>query len=230
MPLLEIDHVSFTYPDGDGYRTILNNVNLEFESGLFYAIVGASGSGKTTFLTLLAGMDAVHEGEIRYQGQSLERIGFWAYRRHHVGMVFQNFNLIPYMTGLENVLVAMGIAKSGNKATALKLLENLGIGASKAKRSVRRLSGGEQQRVAIARALANNPDIIIADEPSGNLDGATETAIIGLFQQLAHEQKKCVIVVTHSEKVAANADIILRLHPTEGTFDREVRNALTNAA
>jgi putative ABC transport system ATP-binding protein len=224
MPLLEIEHVSFTYPDGDGYRTILNDVSLQFEAGQFYAIVGASGSGKTTFLTLIAGMDDVHEGEIRYQGQSLKTIGLWTYRRQHIGMVFQNFNLIPYMTGLENVMVAIGISKSGNKATALKLLDDLGIGVTKAKRSVRRLSGGEQQRVAIARALANNPDIIIADEPSGNLDGATEIAIIGLFKQLAHEQGKCVIVVTHSEKVAANADIILRLHPTDGTFEPAVRN------
>ena len=221
MALLDIENVSFTYPDGEGYRTILNQVNLSFDQGTFYAIVGASGSGKTTFLTLIAGMDQVHNGKIRYNGKALEDIGLWTYRRQHVGMVFQNFNLIPYMTGLENVLVAMGIAKTGNKATALELLETLGIGATKAKRSVRRLSGGEQQRVAIARALANNPDIIIADEPSGNLDGATETAIIGLFQRLAHEQGKCVIVVTHSEKVAANADIILRLHPTEGTFERD---------
>jgi putative ABC transport system ATP-binding protein len=165
----------------------------------------------------------VHDGSIRYNGKALGEIGLWTYRRKHVGMVFQNFNLIPYMTGLENVLVAMGIAKTGNKATALKLLEELGIGATKAKRSVRRLSGGEQQRVAIARALANNPDIIIADEPSGNLDGATETAIIGLFQRLAHDQGKCVIVVTHSEKVAANADVILRLHPTDGTFEKDIR-------
>ena len=219
MALLEIENVSFTYPDGEGYRTILNQVNLEFHQGTFYAIVGASGSGKTTFLTLIAGMDQVHDGSIRYDGKALEQIGLWTYRRQHVGMVFQNFNLIPYMTGLANVLVAMGIAKTGNKATALKLLEELGIGVTKAKRSVRRLSGGEQQRVAIARALANNPDIIIADEPSGNLDGTTETAIIGLFQRLAHDQGKCVIVVTHSEKVAANADIILRLHPTDGSFE-----------
>jgi putative ABC transport system ATP-binding protein len=223
MALLEIENVSFTYPDGEGYRTILNQVNLEFNHGTFYAIVGASGSGKTTFLTLIAGMDQVHDGSIRYNGKALGEIGLWTYRRKHVGMVFQNFNLIPYMTGLENVLVAMGIAKTGNKATALKLLEELGIGATKAKRSVRRLSGGEQQRVAIARALANNPDIIIADEPSGNLDGATETAIIGLFQRLAHDQGKCVIVVTHSEKVAANADVILRLHPTDGTFEKDIR-------
>lgn len=224
MPLLEIDNVSFTYPDGDGYRTILNHVDLAFEPSTFYAIVGASGSGKTTFLTLIAGMDQVHEGSIRYNGQALEKIGLWNYRRNHVGMVFQNFNLIPYMTGLENVLVAMGIAKTGNKTSALELLEDLGVGPTKAKRSVRRLSGGEQQRVAIARALANNPDIIIADEPSGNLDGATEAAIIGLFQRLAHEQGKCVIVVTHSEKVASNADIILRLHPSDGTFETEIRN------
>jgi putative ABC transport system ATP-binding protein len=224
MTLLDIENVSFTYPDGDGYRTILNHVNQKFEQRTFYAIVGASGSGKTTFLTLIAGMDQVHEGSIRYNGQALEKIGLWNYRRKHVGMVFQNFNLIPYMTGLENVLVAMGIAKTGNKTSALKLLEDLGVGPTKAKRSVRRLSGGEQQRVAIARALANNPDIIIADEPSGNLDGATEAAIIGLFQRLAHEQGKCVIVVTHSEKVASNADIILRLHPSDGTFEKEIRN------
>ena len=184
-----------------------------------YAIVGSSGSGKTTFLTLIAGLDSAQEGSITFKGKNIAEIGLWEYRRNHVGMVFQSYNLIPYMTGLENVLVAMGISgKTHMKDSAYELLQSIGIERNKANRNVRRLSGGEQQRIAIARAMANQPDIIVADEPTGNLDGETEDTIIGLFRKLATEKDKCVIVVTHSEKVAKQADVILRLHATKGTF------------
>jgi putative ABC transport system ATP-binding protein len=219
MKLLDIKDVFFTYPDGDSIRTILDHVNVTFEKGHLYAIVGSSGSGKTTFLTLIAGLDSAKEGCILFKDKDITEIGLWEYRRNHVGMVFQSYNLIPYMTGLENVLVAMGISgKMHKKNEAYELLESIGIAKSKADRNVRRLSGGEQQRIAIARAMANQPDIIVADEPTGNLDGETEDTIIGLFRQLASEKDKCVIVVTHSEKVAKQADVILRLHATKGTF------------
>jgi putative ABC transport system ATP-binding protein len=219
MKLLDIKDVFFTYPDGDSVRTILDHVNVTFEKGNLYAIVGSSGSGKTTFLTLIAGLDTAQEGSITFKGKDISEIGLWEYRRNHVGMVFQSYNLIPYMTGLENVLVAMGISgKTQMKDSAYELLDSIGIEKNKANRNVRRLSGGEQQRIAIARAMANQPDIIVADEPTGNLDGETEDTIIGLFRQLASEKDKCVIVVTHSEKVAKQADVILRLHATKGTF------------
>jgi putative ABC transport system ATP-binding protein len=219
MKLLDIKDVFFTYPDGDSVRTILDYVNVTFEKGNLYAIVGSSGSGKTTFLTLIAGLDTAQEGSITFKGKDISEIGLWEYRRNHVGMVFQSYNLIPYMTGLENVLVAMGISgKTHMKDSAYELLDSIGIEKNKANRNVRRLSGGEQQRIAIARAMANQPDIIVADEPTGNLDGETEDTIIGLFRQLASEKDKCVIVVTHSEKVAKQADVILRLHATKGTF------------
>ena len=219
MKLLDIKDVFFTYPDGDSVRTILDHVNVTFEKGSLYAIVGSSGSGKTTFLTLIAGLDTAQEGSITFKGQDIREIGLWEYRRNHVGMVFQSYNLIPYMTGLENVLVAMGISgKTHMKDSAYELLDSIGIEKNKANRNVRRLSGGEQQRIAIARAMANQPDIIVADEPTGNLDGETEDTIIGLFRKLASEKDKCVIVVTHSEKVAKQADVILRLHATKGTF------------
>jgi putative ABC transport system ATP-binding protein len=219
MKLLDIKDVFFTYPDGDSVRTILDHVNVTFEKGSLYAIVGSSGSGKTTFLTLIAGLDTAQEGSITFKGKDIAEIGLWEYRRNHVGMVFQSYNLIPYMTGLENVLVAMGISgKMHMKDSAYELLDSIGIEKNKANRNVRRLSGGEQQRIAIARAMANQPDIIVADEPTGNLDGETEDTIIGLFRKLASEKDKCVIVVTHSEKVAKQADVILRLHATKGTF------------
>lgn len=219
MKLLDIKDVFFTYPDGDSVRTILDHVNVTFEKGNMYAIVGSSGSGKTTFLTLIAGLDSAQEGSITFKGKDIAEIGLWEYRRNHVGMVFQSYNLIPYMTGLENVLVAMGISgKTHMKDSAYELLESIGIEKNKANRNVRRLSGGEQQRIAIGRAMANQPDIIVADEPTGNLDGETEDTIIGLFRKLATEKDKCVIVVTHSEKVAKQADVILRLHATKGTF------------
>ena len=219
MKLLDIKDVFFTYPDGDSVRTILDHVNITFEKGNMYAIVGSSGSGKTTFLTLIAGLDSAQEGSITFKEKNIAEIGLWEYRRNHVGMVFQSYNLIPYMTGLENVLVAMGISgKTHMKDSAYELLQSIGIERNKANRNVRRLSGGEQQRIAIARAMANQPDIIVADEPTGNLDGETEDTIIGLFRKLATEKDKCVIVVTHSEKVAKQADVILRLHATKGTF------------
>jgi putative ABC transport system ATP-binding protein len=219
MALLDVNDVFFAYPDGDSVRTILDHISVSFEKGHFYAIVGSSGSGKTTFLTLIAGLDTAQQGNISFKGKDIREIGLWEYRRNHIGMVFQSYNLIPYMTGLENVLVAMGISgKTHMKNTAYELLESIGIEKNKANRNVRRLSGGEQQRIAIARAMANQPDIIVADEPTGNLDGETEDTIIGLFRQLARDKDKCVIVVTHSEKIAKQADVILRLHATKGTF------------
>lgn len=223
MTILETKDLYFTYPDGDARKVILNEVNVSFEKGKFYTILGESGSGKTTFLSLIAALDKPERGEILYAGENIEKIGYEKYRRNNIGIVFQSYNLIPYMNGVENVMVAMSITdnemEKDMKAQALKILESVGIDGSKATRRINRLSGGEQQRVAIARAISTNVDVIIADEPTGNLDSKTSDTIIELFKQLAHERNKCVIMVTHAQKVADQSDIILKLNTDTQNFE-----------
>ena len=226
MSVLEVKDLYFTYPDGDARKVILNEVNESFEKGKFYTIVGSSGSGKTTFLSLIAALDKPERGEILYNGTNIEKIGYEKYRRNHMAIVFQSYNLIPYMNAIENVLVAMSITDNemakDKKKRAMELLESVGIDGSKATRRINRLSGGEQQRVAIARALSTNVDIIMADEPTGNLDGVTSDGIIELFKELAHKQNKCIIMVTHSEKIAKESDITLLLDTRIQNFTRKV--------
>ena len=216
MSVLETRDLYFTYPDGDSRRVILDHVNTTFEKGKFYTILGSSGCGKTTLLSLIAALDEPESGEICFEGKNIKEIGYEKYRRNHIGVVFQNYNLIPYMSGLENVLVALGITENKTsddlKGYAFEILESVGIDQTKAKRKIKRLSGGEQQRVAIARALATNVDIIMADEPTGNLDHKTSENIVELFKELAHKLNKCVIVVTHSAEVAKQSDVIMYLH------------------
>lgn len=221
--ILETKDLYFTYPDGDNRKIILNEVNVAFEKGKFYTILGASGSGKTTFLSLIAALDKPEKGEILFNGEDISKIGLEKYRRNDIGIVFQSYNLIPYMNGLENVMVAMSITDNkieGNmKDKALKILESVGIDGSKATRRINRLSGGEQQRVAIARAISTNVEVIVADEPTGNLDSKTSDTIIDLFKELAHERNKCVIMVTHAEKIATQSDVILKLNTNIQNFE-----------
>ncbi len=223
MSILETKDLFFTYPDGDERKIILNEVSVSFEKGKFYTILGASGSGKTTFLSLIAALDQPERGEILFHEKSIREIGYEKYRRNHIGIVFQQYNLIPYMTGLENVMTAMSITdnsvQTNMKAQALEILESVGINATKANRKINHLSGGEQQRVAIARALSTNVDVLLADEPTGNLDAKTSKTIIDLFKTLAHEKNKCVIMVTHSEKIAQESDVILKLNSDTQTFE-----------
>ena len=223
MSILEVKDLYFTYPDGDNRKIILNEVNVSFEKGKFYTILGASGSGKTTFLSLIAALDKPEKGEILFNGEDIGKIGLEKYRRNNIGIVFQSYNLIPYMNGLENVMVAMSITDNkieGNmKEKALEILESVGIDGSKATRRINRLSGGEQQRVAIARAISTNVEVIVADEPTGNLDGKTSETIIELFKELAHQRDKCVIMVTHSEKIAEQSDVILKLNTDTQNFE-----------
>lgn len=174
------------------------------KKGIMYAILGSSGSGKTTLLSLLAGLDVPVEGTVCVAGEDILQRGLNAHRRDHVSLVFQNYNLIDYLTPVENV-------KLGGKADAEELLAQMGIDEAQRKRNVMQLSGGQQQRVAIARALASKAPILLADEPTGNLDEDTANEIISIFQKLAHEQEKCVVVVTHSRELAEQADIVLRL-------------------
>ena len=221
--ILEVKDLYFTYPDGDARKVILNEVNVAFEKGKFYTILGESGSGKTTFLSLIAALDKPERGEILYDGENIAKIGYEKYRRNDIGIVFQSYNLIPYMNGVENVMVAMSITdnklEKDMKKQALEILSSVGIDGSKATRRINRLSGGEQQRVAIARALSTNVDVIIADEPTGNLDSRTSDTIIELFKELAHDRNKCVIMVTHAQKIADESDVVLKLNTDTQNFE-----------
>lgn len=215
MAILEAQNLSYFYQDGENRRYILKDTSVAFEKGKFYTILGQSGSGKTTLLSLLSALESPKEGKVFYNGKDLKEIGYETFRRNNIGIVFQHYNLIPYMTAAENVMVPMAITENelpANKAeVAYNLLDYIGIVKSKADRQVNRLSGGEQQRVAIARSLATNVDVILADEPTGNLDEEMEGEIVEIFQKLAHEHGKCVIVVTHSQEIASLSDEIYYL-------------------
>lgn len=189
-------------------------MNFSFQTGHFYTILGPSGSGKTTALSLGCGLDIPKNGYVLYKGKDIRKIGLDRYRNQYVSVIFQSYNLITYMTALQNVLTAMeitGVQVKNKKERALELLEKVGLTEVEAKRNVLQLSGGQQQRVAIARALSCNVDILIADEPTGNLDEETAKEIIDLFQKLAHQENKCVIVVTHSQEVAKQSDRVIYL-------------------
>ncbi len=219
MAILEAQGLSYFYQDGDSQRYILNNVSYSFEKGKFYTILGESGSGKTTFLSLISALDEPKAGTVLYEGKDIRGIGYENYRRNMVSIVFQSYNLIPFMSAVENVEVAMSITDNdipkNKREVASNLLDFVGIDRSKAGRTVNKLSGGEQQRVAIARALSTNVDLIMADEPTGNLDEEREAEIIEVFKKLAHSHNKCVIIVTHSAKIAKEADGVIRLRKGE---------------
>ncbi len=208
--VLKVENINYGYKDGQFRRQILDQLSYDFQEGKFYTILGPSGSGKTTLLSILAGLDKAESGEVSFKDESLKSMGLHKYRRNKIGVVFQSYNLLSYLTGLENILVAMeetdNKIPSNKKEVGYSLLERFGIGRSKADRLVTRLSGGEQQRVAIARSLAANVDLIFADEPTGNLDSATEIEIINIFKQLTEEFGKTVIVVTHSNEVSKYSD------------------------
>lgn len=200
MSVLETKEVFYSYAKGN---RVLSGVSAVFETGLMYAIVGPSGSGKTTLLSLLGGLDSPTKGEILFDGENIAVHGLEYYRRNHVSLIFQSYNLIDYMTPVENVKLT---ARQG----ALPTLERLGLSEEEARRNVLKLSGG-QQRVAIARTLASGAPFILADEPTGNLDEDTAAEITGILKESAHELNKCVIVVTHSNELAKQADVILKL-------------------
>lgn len=216
MAILETKNVTYFYQDGDSRRYILEDTSVSFEKGVFYSILGQSGSGKTTFLSLISALDSPKEGTVLYEGRDIKDIGYENFRRNKVGIIFQSYNLIPYLTALENVLVAMSVTENelpaNKEEVAYNLLDYIGLAKTKADRPVTKLSGGEQQRVAIARALATNVDIILADEPTGNVDEAMEQEIVNIFKNLAHEHNKCVIVVTHSKEVSDQSDQTLYLY------------------
>ena len=199
MNKLTIENVKHTYLDGQKKAEVLKGVTAEFEQGKVYAIVGESGSGKTTLISLISALDRIQEGDIKFNGKSIREIGEAKFRLKYVSIVFQAYNLIKYMTARENVAVGLDFAK--HKGSPYELLEKVGIDKEKADRLINKLSGGEQQRVAIARAMAGDFPIIVADEPTGNLDSANSKKIMELFNMMADEGK-IVIVVTHSLKLA----------------------------
>ena len=210
MSLLETKHVDYYYQDGDQRRYILKDASVAFEKGKLYSILGQSGSGKTTFLSLISALDAPKEGTVLLEDKDIKEIGYDYFRRNKISIIFQSYNLVPYLTAAENVLVPMSITDNelpaNHQEVAYNLLDYIGITKEKANRLVNQLSGGEQQRVAIARALATNVDIILADEPTVNLDEEMEQEIVDIFKELAHTHNKCVIMVTHSNEIAQQAD------------------------
>ncbi|MCR8658528.1 ABC transporter ATP-binding protein [Paenibacillus endoradicis] len=203
MSILELSNVSYAYKNNKD-KKILNNISTEFEEGVFYAILGTSGSGKTTLLSLLAGLDEPQAGEVRFAGEDLQVKGYRNHRKNQISLVFQNYNLIDYMTPMENLKLA-------NKQADKQILLDFGLEEQDINRNVLQLSGGQQQRVAIARALVADVPIILADEPTGNLDEETADDIIEVLKDSAHRKGKCVIVVTHSKHLADQADVVLQL-------------------
>ena len=209
MSILSLKDICFSY----GKVKVLQNISFEFEKGKIYCIVGKSGAGKTTLLSLLSGLTNADSGEIIYNGKDISKIDKYKYRSKYIGVIFQSYNLITKFTAAENVVLSMDVsgAKIKNKKQrAIELLESVGLDEDEANRRILKLSGGQQQRVAIARALSYNPDIILADEPTGNLDGETQNEIMAIFRRLADEGK-CVILVSHSPEVAKLCDIYYEL-------------------
>ena len=207
MGLLTLNNVSYRY---EGMKKdVLKGISAKFEAGKIYAIIGKSGSGKSTLLSLIAGLDTAKNGEILYDSNDLKKIDRDEYRAKGIGVIFQSFNLLTNATAIENIALSMNISGSkekDKKRFAFDLLQKVGIDTETAGRKILKLSGGEQQRVGIARALSHSPDIIIADEPTGNLDTDTENDILKILASLAHDEGKCVLIVTHSKKVSSIAD------------------------
>ncbi|MGN0404858.1 MAG: ABC transporter ATP-binding protein [Bariatricus sp.] len=211
MGVLELKNITFSY---DRQKTVIRNLNYEFEAGLVYAIVGRSGAGKTTLLSMLSGLAQPTSGEIIYNQKNLKQLNQYDYRSKYVGVIFQSYNLLPHLTAEENVILSMDISGKkikDKKKKAREVLQSVGLEEELWSRRILKLSGGEQQRVAIARTLSYDPDIILADEPTGNLDGYTQNAIMDIFINLAKQQNKCIILVTHSPAVAKKADITYEL-------------------
>lgn len=201
MSVLEIQDLKYSY---DNKKNVLNGINAQMELGKIYVILGTSGCGKTTLLSLLGGLDSASKGKILFNGKDITEKGLENHRRNHVSFIFQAYNLIDYMTPLENV-------KLTSKLPPEAILEKMGLTKEEMKRNVLQLSGGQQQRVAIARALASEAPVILADEPTGNLDEDTAMAIMDILEENVHQMNKCAVIVTHSNEIAKRADIVFRL-------------------
>ena len=205
MSILEFSNLKYSY---DGKQGVLKGISGQMELGKMYAILGPSGCGKTTLLSLLGGLDSPESGQILFAGKDIAQTGLADHRRNHVSFIFQSYNLIDYLTPVENVALT-------SKLPPLPILERLGLTKEESKRNVMKLSGGQQQRVAIASALASEAPVILADEPTGNLDEDTAQDITGILKESARQMGKCVVVVTHSNELAKRADVVFRLKKGE---------------
>ena len=205
MSILTLNNICFSY----GKTEVLKNLSFEFESGKTYCITGKSGAGKTTLLSVLSGLAKPTSGDILYSGNNIKKIDRYRFRSRYIGVIFQSYNLLTKFTATENVVLSMeiaGVKKVKKKQKAMELLRSVDLDENESNRRVLHLSGGQQQRVAIARALSYDPEIILADEPTGNLDGETQTEIMKIFKDLA-AKGKCVILVSHSPEIANVCDI-----------------------
>lgn len=201
MNIMELKNVVYAY---ENKKKVLKGINLSVEEGKMHAILGPSGCGKTTLLSLMGGLDSPTNGQILYDGQDIEKMGLSAHRKNNIAFIFQSYNLIDYLTPKENVALT-------SKLPPLPILERVGLTDEESKRNVLKLSGGQQQRVAIARALASDAKVILADEPTGNLDEDTAADVTAILKECAHQMNKCVVIVTHSNELAKQADVIFRL-------------------
>ena len=201
MSIMEIKQVGYSY---DNKKKVLKGVNAEMEQGKLYAILGPSGCGKTTLLSLIGGLDSPGSGQITFDGQDIAKTGLSDHRKNHVAFIFQAYNLIDYLTPAENVSLT-------SKLPPLPILERLGLTKEESKRNVLKLSGGQQQRVAIARALVSKPAIVLADEPTGNLDSRTSADVLGLLQRTSREFNQTLVMITHNDAIAQLADRIVRI-------------------
>lgn len=218
---LELQNVGYSY---NGKELVLRHVNYRFEGGRIYAITGRSGAGKTTLLSLLSQLTKPTEGKILYNGLDVSEVDQYLYRCQYAGVIFQSFNLLMHLTAVENVMLSMdiaGVKKENNRAYAMELLEKVGLSKEESQRRILKLSGGQQQRVAIARAVSYDPSILLADEPTGNLDEDTQDEIMEIFKGLAYEEQKCIILVTHSPVVASLADEVYALTDTKKIKNRQ---------
>ena len=196
MSIMEIRNIRYSYDDK---RNVLKNLNAELEAGKMYAILGASGCGKTTLLSLLGGLDSPQSGQILYNGEDIEKTGLAAHRKNHVAFIFQSYNLIDYLTPRENVALT-------SKEPPMPVLERMGLTEEESRRNVLKLSGGQQQRVAIARALASDASVILADEPTGNLDSKSGGEVMEMLRAIHKEMGKTLVIITHDSRVAEMAD------------------------
>ena len=222
MALLNVENASFTYQNKSQTVRAVRDVTCSFDEGRAYAIVGKSGSGKTTLLSLLAGLELPTEGKVWFEGKATVEMDCDLYRRDHAAVIYQSYNLFPLLTAQENVLYPLKLrGVDGKQALALgqKELKAVGIQPDQFKRFPSQLSGGEQQRVAIARALAAGNRIVLADEPTGNLDITNGEQVVEILLRLAHDEGRCVIIVTHDLEIASQMDEIYMMR--DGVLERQ---------
>ena len=203
MDILEIKNVAYSYANSK--EKVLSGVNQKFELGKFYAIVGKSGAGKSTLLSLLAGLDKPQTGQILFKNEDIQKKGYSNHRKNNISLVFQNYNLIDYLSPIENIRLV-------NKSADESILFELGLDKKQIKRNVMKLSGGQQQRTAIGRAVIKNPDILLCDEPTGALDYRTSQDILQLICDINERFGNTIIMVTHNESIKYIANHIFVLH------------------